>query len=173
MNPAFFPFFPDLQDDSYATIGWTVLQMVPQATKIHPLWKMLLSPNVEWLFRSWRHEQSLNVNTLTGASWYVLNTAANALPDADGRWLVAQITTTGSISGRSTPKFSRLGVGADQVQSGWDFDGPGEFPLIVTLWMHGLDGMQLQRRSQQRRRFLCSTTNAACVVVTASPKATD
>ena len=41
---------------------------------------------------------NLNVNTLTGASWYVLNTAANALP-TDGRWLIAQITTTGSISG--------------------------------------------------------------------------
>ena len=40
----------------------------------------------------------LNVNTLTGASWYVLNTAANALP-TDGRWLIAQITTTGDISG--------------------------------------------------------------------------
>ena len=40
---------------------------------------------------------SLNVNTLTGGSWYVLNTAGNALPDADLRVLVMQITTPGPL----------------------------------------------------------------------------
>ena len=62
----------------------------------------------------------LNVNTLTGASWYVLNTAANALP-TNGRWLVAQITTTGDVSGTLNAQVFPLGVGADQVQQSWDF----------------------------------------------------
>ena len=64
---------------------------------------------------------------MTGASWYVLNTAANALPDADGRWLVAQITTAGSISGQINFQVFPFGVGADQVQSSIAFDGAGTF----------------------------------------------
>ena len=77
------------------------------------------------------------MNTLTGASWYVLNTAANALP-TDGRWLVAQITTTGAISGTINYQVFPMGDGADQIQFARDFDGEGEFPAFVDcLWMHG------------------------------------
>ncbi len=53
---------------------------------------------------------SLNVNTLTGGSWYVLNTAANALPDADLRVLVMQITTAGTVSG--TLNFQSIPIGS-------------------------------------------------------------
>ena len=114
---------------------------------------------------------SLNVNTLTGASWYVLNTAANALP-VDGRWLIAQITTTGAISGTINYQIFPLGVGANQIQKSVDFDGAGDFPDFVTVCGCMDDrGLQLQCRGQQRRRFLrLRWTSAACVVVTASPK---
>ena len=64
----------------------------------------------------------MNVNTLTGASWYVLSSAANALP-TDGRWLVAQITTSGDLSGTLNAQIFPLGVGADQIQQSWDFAG--------------------------------------------------
>ena len=74
----------------------------------------------------------MNVNTLTGASWYVLNTAANALP-TDGRWLIAQITTAGSVSGTINYQIFPLGDGANQIQKSVDFDGEGEFPLFVTV----------------------------------------
>ena len=67
------------------------------------------------------------MNTLTGGSWYVLNTAGNALPDANNRWLIAQITTTGSISGQMNYQVFPLGVGANQVQSSVAFDGTGTF----------------------------------------------
>ena len=43
-----------------------------------------LSPTVSGYFQAGGTE--LNVNTLTGASWYVLNTAANALPTTDVGW---------------------------------------------------------------------------------------
>ena len=66
------------------------------------------------------------MNTLTGGSWYVLNTAANALP-VNGRWLVAQVTTTGAISGQINYQVFPLGVGADQVQVSMPFDGTGTF----------------------------------------------
>ena len=74
----------------------------------------------------------IDVNTLTGASWYVLNTAANALP-TDGRWLIAQITTAGSISGTMNYQVFPLGDGGNQIQKSVDFDGEGEFPQFVTV----------------------------------------
>ncbi|MFB1019991.1 MAG: hypothetical protein QMC37_07120, partial [Flavobacteriales bacterium] len=70
---------------------------------------------------------SLLSNTLTGASYYVLNTAANGLPDANLRVLVLQVTTTGAISGTLNYQVFPLGVGADQVQISMDFDGAGTF----------------------------------------------
>ena len=62
----------------------------------------------------------------------MLNTAANALP-TDGRWLIAQITTTGEISGTLNYQIFPLGDGANQIQKSVDFDGAGEFPLVVTV----------------------------------------
>ena len=89
--------FQNLQDDSFATIGLEgPAALVPGAedpSLVEDAVLNLLSPHT---FRLGGTE--LNVNTLTGASWYVLNTAANALP-TDGRWLVAQITTASDLSG--------------------------------------------------------------------------
>ena len=120
VNPAFFAFFPDLQDDSYATIGLDG-PAGPGEEDPSLVQAATLSPTVSGFFTTGGTE--LNVNTFTGASWYVLNTAANALPDSDGRWLVAQITTAGGISGRLNAQIFPLGVGADQIQQSWDFSG--------------------------------------------------
>ena len=49
------------------------------------------------------------------------------MPDANNRWLIAQITTTGSISGQINYQVFPLGVGADQVQVSMPFDGAGTF----------------------------------------------
>ena len=66
-------------------------------------------------------------STFTGSSYYVLNTAANGLPDGDMRVLVMQVTTSGSISGTINYQVFPLGVGANQVQVSVDFDGAGTF----------------------------------------------
>ena len=128
VNPAFLAFFPDLADDSYATIGLegpAATSGLAGAADPSLVEDSALSPSISGYFLSGGVE--LNVNTLTGGSWYVLNTAANALPDADGRWLIAQITTAGSISGTMNYQVFPLGVGADQVQVSMDFDGAGTF----------------------------------------------
>ena len=57
----------------------------------------------------------------------MLNTAANALPDVNNRWLIAQITTSGSIDGQINYQVFPLGVGSDQVQKSVTFDGAGTF----------------------------------------------
>lgn len=128
VNPLLFPFFPDLQNDSYATIGLVgpaETSGVAGAENPSLVHDENLSPNVEEYF-TLPYETSLNVTSLLGASIYVLNTAANALP-TDGRWLIAQITTTGSISGQIPVQIFPLGVGADQVQKTFVFDGCGTF----------------------------------------------
>ena len=66
-------------------------------------------------------------NTVTGASWYILNTASNGLADDNGRVLVLQVTTPGSLSGQLNYQVFPLGVGADQEQVSVSFDGTGVF----------------------------------------------
>ena len=127
INPAFLPVFPELAEDSYATIGLdgpASTSGVAGAADPSIVEDAALSPTISGYFIGGGTE--LNVNTLTGGSWYVLNTAANALP-IDGRWLVAQITTTGSISGQMNYQIFPLGVGADQIQMSVAFDGAGTF----------------------------------------------
>ncbi len=125
LNPAFIPVFPDLADDSYATIGLdgpAATSGIDGAADPSLVEDSSLSPTISGYFTA--GGSGLNVNTLTGGSWYVLNTAANALP-SDGRWLVAQITTTGSISGQINYQIFPLGVGANQIQVTASFDGAG------------------------------------------------
>ena len=127
INPAFLPVFPDLADDSYATIGLTGPastsgiagaadpSLVEDANQA--ITPYFLTPGAT----------SLESTTLTGASWYVLNTAANGLPDADGRVLIMQVTTAGEISGQINYQVFPLGVGADQQQLNVAFAGSGTF----------------------------------------------
>ena len=128
INAAFIPLVPDLVDDSYATInldGPASTSGVAAAADPSIVEDAALSPTISGYFTA--GGTSLDVNTLTGGSWYVLNTAGNALPDANNRWLIAQITTTGSISGQINYQVFPLGVGADQVQVSMPFDGAGTF----------------------------------------------
>ncbi|MDG1674637.1 MAG: hypothetical protein P8H88_04245, partial [Flavobacteriales bacterium] len=127
INPAFLPVFPDLADDSYATIGLTgpaSTSGLVGAADPSIVEDFALNPSVTGYFLT--GGTNLNVNTLTGASWYVLNTAANALP-VDGRWLIMQITTAGTISGQINYQVFPFGVGADQQQVSVQFDGVGTF----------------------------------------------
>ena len=127
INPAFLPVFPDLADDTYATIGLTGPastsgiagaadpSIVEDATQ--PITPFFLTPGAT----------NLESTTLTGSSWYVLNTAANGLPDANLQVLIMQVTTSGDISGQINFQVFPLGVGADQQQVSIAFDGAGTF----------------------------------------------
>ncbi|MDP7434709.1 MAG: hypothetical protein QF427_00610, partial [Flavobacteriales bacterium] len=80
INPAFLTAFPDMADDSYATIGLSGPASLAAAGSADPalVEDVALNPSVSDYFLT--GGTSLNINTLTGASWYVLNTATNALP---------------------------------------------------------------------------------------------
>ena len=88
-QPIVLGLFPDMADDSYATINLTgpASEAGAGAADASLVEDSNLSPTISGYFIGGGTE--LNVNTLTGASWYLLNTAANALPNGD-RWLIAQ-----------------------------------------------------------------------------------
>ena len=118
---------PDLEYGSYATIGLdgpAGRRGRRQKTSVSPVQDASQEVTVSGYFQAGGTELP---NTLTGASWYVLNTAANALP-TDGRWLIVQITTAGSISGNLQLSSVPAGDGANQLQKSADFDGAGDFP---------------------------------------------
>ena len=132
INPAFLTAFPDMADDSYATIGLSGPASLAAAGSADPalVEDVALNPSVSDYFLT--GGTSLSVNTLTGASWYVLNTATNALP-VDGRWLIMQVTTTGNISGTLNYQVFPLGEGDNQVRITNSFDGAGTFPMEEVL----------------------------------------
>ncbi|HCL46293.1 MAG TPA: hypothetical protein DHW55_03455, partial [Flavobacteriales bacterium] len=127
INPAFVPVFPDLVDDTYATIGLegpassSGLEGAADPSIVEdsnqPITPFFLNDGATTLLS----------NTLTGASWYILNTASNGLPDADLRVLLMQVTSSGNVSGQMNFQVFPLGIGADQQQLSVAFDGAGTF----------------------------------------------
>ena len=127
INPAFVPVFPDLVDDTYATVGLegpassSGLEGAADPSIVEdsnqPITPFFLNDGATTLLS----------NTLTGASWYILNTASNGLPDADLRVLLMQVTSSGNVSGQMNFQVFPLGIGADQQQLSVAFDGPGTF----------------------------------------------
>ena len=124
INPAFWPSFPETQDDSYISIG-----DIPCADCYlgDIFWNDFDCYVCQELIDYFTiGGTSLLINTLTGCSAYILNTSSAGLP-IDGRVFIMQITTSGSISGTLNYQVFPLGVGADQVQISVDFDGAGTF----------------------------------------------
>ena len=112
INAAFIPLVPDLVDDSYATIGLdgpastsgiagaADPSVVEDANQ--PITPYFLTDGAT----------ILESTTLTGASWYVLNTAANGLPDVNNRVFFMQVTTAGSIDGQMNVQVFPLALGS-------------------------------------------------------------
>ena len=121
LHPELIPIFPCLQYDSYATInldGPAGFADMPGAHDPSLVQDSQLSPTVSEFFsqNTLGEPTELNVNTLTGASWYGYPSSANVLPDEDGRWLVMQLTSAAHVEGVLNFQIFPLGVGADQIQ---------------------------------------------------------
>jgi len=127
--PAFIAVFPEMVDDTYATIG---LDMAASESGIanaaDPSLVQDPSQPISTFFDTDGATQLLS-NTFTGSSWYVLNGSDNALPDANLRVLILQVTTsnTGGISGRLNVQLFPLGYGPNQINTIYLFDGEGTF----------------------------------------------
>ena len=122
INPAFLGVYPEMADDTYATIGLTG----PAATSgianaadpsvaedtTQPITPFFQTDGVE----------SLVSNTLTGASWFVLNTADNGLPDENLQVLIMQLSTTGGVSGTLNYQVFVDGLGVNAIYLSEDFN---------------------------------------------------
>ena len=125
----FVDFFPEMAEDSYATIGLigpASSSGIAGAADPSLVEDTDLTPTISDFFVVGA-ETSLNVNTLTGGSWYVNDNAGNALPDADLRVLVMQVTTTGDISGTLNYRIARFGIDTNWVYKRVNFEGAGTF----------------------------------------------
>ena len=127
INPAFLGVFPDLADDTYATIGLSgpaSASGIPGAADP----SIVEDPNQPVTpFFATNGATLLEATTLTGASWYILNTASNGLPDANMRVLILQIATAGGVSGTINFQVFPEGDGEAAIYKTVNFDGPGIF----------------------------------------------
>ena len=128
INPAFIAFFPDLAADSWVTIGIDS-QNVGDEVAI----STVESSAQPWINAFAAGEaisgQNIIMDDFTGGAWFVLNGTPNGLPDADGRVLFMQVTTTGDISGTVNAQIFVNGDGGNDVRNSFDFDGVGTYGI--------------------------------------------
>ena len=119
INPAWITVFPDLADDSYAAINDLPVAITGDEWTQAAIAGYFMSGG-----------DGFNVNSLTGGGWsaqcewdLMPPTSCGALGDpVNGRWLIAQVTTTGSFSGTINAQIFPLGVGVNQIQQTWQFE---------------------------------------------------
>ena len=127
----FFSFFPDMEFDSWVTIG-----IEEAATPPYTAVSTVESLAQPWTnaFNAATPESGSDVvmDDFTGGAWYVLNGTPNGLPDPTTmRTLFLQLTTAGTISGTINAQVFPLGIGADQLQLTYSFEGAGTSTAAV------------------------------------------
>jgi hypothetical protein len=133
INPFLFSFFPTLAGDSWVTIGISSSATPPQSAP----------STIESAAQPWKPKftsgnalsgTNVSINDFTGGAWYLLNGTVNGIPAAGtSRVLFMQMTTAGTINGRINAQVFPQGVGANQVQLSYDFNGTGTyFPIGYT-----------------------------------------
>ena len=127
MNPKFFELMPDMQDDTYATIGLRTSAKLSGVMRAEDP-TMVQDPSEPWDdFFTVNGETSLEVATHTGGSWFVLRTAANGAP-VDGKVMLAQVTTSGNVSGAMNLQIFPAEPEIEQFRVRFEFEGTGKFP---------------------------------------------
>ena len=127
MNPKFFELMPDMQDDTYATIGLRTSAKLSGVMRAEDP-TMVQDPSEPWDgFFTVNGETSLEVATHTGGSWFVLRTAANGVP-VDGKVMLAQVTTSGNVSGAMNLQIFPAEPEIEQIRVRFEFEGTGKFP---------------------------------------------
>ena len=124
LNPNFFEAMPSMVDDSFATIGLDGPASSGRPNSEDPM--MVDDRSNPWAqFFKENEAVKLEINTLLGGSWFVLKTASNGLGDENLLVLIAQITTSGSISGNINAQIFPLGDGENSTKMNFTFDGLG------------------------------------------------
>ena len=100
INGFLFGGFPDLEYDSWVTIG---IEGVPNALAGEADVSTVQSNENPWVANfepaPGAAGSNIQIDDNVGGAWYVLYGDANGVPDADGRVLLGQFTTTGELGG--------------------------------------------------------------------------
>ena len=131
INPAFIAFFPTIGADSWITIGLES-QNVGDQVAISTVEDAEQPFVPAFASGSAIDGENIVLNTSTGGAWFVLNGTPNGLPDADGRVLIMQLTTTGGFSGILPVQVFENGNGANDMRFTFAFDGVGTFGEAVS-----------------------------------------
>ena len=104
-NPVLFGLSPELEYDSWVTIGW---ENGPQAETVDVVgqWPIEFEAGGD-----------LEIDGTFGGAWYTLNGNSNGYADADGKVLVAQLTTDGIVNGQLFIQYFPQGDGSQQQLS--------------------------------------------------------
>jgi len=105
INPLLLPSFPNLEFDSYITIG---LSQMADGSAGENAPSTAASPNQNWT-AAFEAGEDLIIDDLVGGLWFIYNGDANGAPDADGRVLLAQLTTDGDIGGTLNVQYFPAG----------------------------------------------------------------
>ena len=105
INPLLLPSFPNLEFDSYITIG---LSQMADGSAGENAPSTAASPNQNWT-AAFEAGEDLIIDDLVGGLWFIYNVDANGAPDADGRVLLAQLTTDGDIGGTLNVQYFPAG----------------------------------------------------------------
>ena len=125
LNPAFFTSFPNMADDSFATIGLD--EPAGTSTMAGSVDPTLIDDELGSVQSFFTIDGSSTLSTGSdGALWFVLSDVANGLPSSNLQMLVMQITTSGSLSGVLNARV--LPSGATQTEDvGFTFENSGSF----------------------------------------------
>ncbi len=117
VNPAFFPSFPELEYDSWVTIGIdkTAGLFGPGYGDINAISDPNTPPSWMSIFDPGAGIAGGNIfaNSQVGGLWYTLTNNLNTIPDDDNRVLIAQFTTDGIVSGSLGAQIIPPGLTAD------------------------------------------------------------
>ena len=127
INAMFLGLVPEMAADSWVTIG-----ISQNAVGAEVAISTVESAAQPWVgcfnATSPLNGQDVHIDDNTGGAWYVLNGTPNGIPNPTTmRVLCMQITTSGAISGTLNAQVFPLGVGANQQQMTYHFDGVGTY----------------------------------------------
>ena len=134
INPLFFSAFPEVEFDSWLTIG----------SADNSGSGGINSVGMETYLNQFNAGDGFTVDTFTGASWFVIpGTSADALAGDDNRVLIAQLTTNGVVdavinvqsddAGGTTTNTTGLTLSFPQVETGCTDDTACNFNPIAEL----------------------------------------
>lgn len=124
INSLLFPVYPDLQYDTWITIG---LEGVPNASIGEGNVSTVQATDNPWLTNfdpgAGMPGGNLAIDDLIGGAWYSLNGDANGIAGDDLRVLIGQFTTTGEISGQVYCQVFINGEGSTEFRDTFFFGG--------------------------------------------------